>query len=282
MNRDQIILSGLLALDEFGFIAYKESDPQRGTMGTFALWSAALKNLSDQEVQAGFEWLLESWTNEYNRKPTPGDIKAFISKQTSLNYGEMWAEIMSKGHLVKSGRLNRITGQVERHQWSHQLIGKAIQQMGGLDVFLNLKTEQEATFRAQFRDIVKSINDKDANKAIVQPLIELQLAQAQSNQAGVAQIAEARERKQAKQDPMQDPAPIIEGIKAQFAKKQVMAQQASRESKKAQLEAYMAQNGIEIEPLLPADFWQDGQQELDKIDSKIESMTSILKGLKVV
>lgn len=277
MDRDQIILSGLLALDEFGYITYKEPDLSIGSMGTLALWSAALKNLSDQQIQAGFEWLLESWTNEYNRKPTPGDIKNFVAKSTSLNHGEMWAEIVANCYHARHGLPNG----KGLYQWSSPLISKAIAQMGGLDVFLHMQVDQEATTRAQFRDIVNALTEKEANKAIVRPLIELQLAEAQSQQQGVIQISEARDRKQV-QEPVKDATPIIEGIRANVFKKQIEKQQLSREAKKAQIDQYIAENGLEVQSLLSDDFWSEGQKELAEIDSKIESMASALKGLKVV
>lgn len=279
--RKQIILSGLLALDEFGYIAYKEPDESMGTLGTLALWKSALKNLSDQQIQAGFEWILESWTNEYNRKPTPGDIKNFVTKNTMVNYGEMWAEIMSCGHQVRLGYLNRKTGEPDPYRWSSPLIPKAIKQMGGLDTFLRLEKDQESTVRAQFRDIVNSLTEKEANRAIVQPLIELQLAQSQAVQKGVIQIAQARERKQA-QEPVQDAAPIIEGIKAKFAKAQIEKQQLSREQRKAQLDAYIAEHGIKVQSLIDREFWDAGDQELSELDRKIESMSQAMKGFKVV
>lgn len=281
MDREQIILSGLLALDEFGYISYKEPNEQMGVMGTLALWSIALKNLSDQQIQAGFEWILESWTNAYNRKPTPGDIKNFVTKNTGLNHGEMWAEIFEKGPRFKNPDLDRSVGAPVAPTWSSPLISKAIKQMGGLDTFLRLEKDQEPTVRAQFRDIVNSLTEKEANRAIVQPLIDLQLAQSQVVQEGVIQIAQARERKQA-QEPVQDTVPIIEGIKAKFAKAQIEKQQLSREQRKAQLDAYIAEHGIEVQSLIPGEFWKDGDQELSVLEGKIESMASALKGFKVV
>lgn len=262
--------------------AKRDQDGQMIAPGTVEGWLFALEDLNDDQFMVGIRGLMANWTDEFKRKPMPGDIRKFINAQTSLNYGEMWAEIVSCGHLVKHGQLNRRTGEIEHHQWSSPLIPKAIQQMGGLDAFLSLKTEQESTFRAQFRDIVKAINDKDANKAIVRPLIDLQLTSAQGNQEGVAQIAEARERKQAKQEPMQDPAPIIEGIKAKFSKAQIEKQQASREARKAHFDAYIAENGIEVESLVPGEFWKEGEQDLNDLNGKIESMASALKGFKVV
>lgn len=249
--------------------------------GTVEGWSFALEDLSDEHFMAGIRGIMANWTDEFKKKPMPGDVRKFITKNTGLNHGEMWAEITANGYRARHGLFNRKTGQVELYQWSNPLIPKAIAQMGGLDVFLNVKSEQEQTLRAQFRDIVNALTEKEANKAIVRPLIELQLAEAQSQQQGVIQISEARDRKQA-QEPVKDATPIIEGIRANVFKKQIEKQQLSREAKKAQIDQYIAENGLEVQSLLSDDFWSEGQKELAEIDSKIESMASALKGLKVV
>lgn len=281
MNRTQILAMGLTSLKEFGLIEVTKADPEKNVIGTLKLWEMALSDLSDSELHAGFNGLLANWTDEFKRKPMPGDLRKFVKKHTSLNHGEMWAEITANGYKARHGEFNRLTGAIERHQWSNPLIPKAMAQMGGLDVFLNIKTDQEQTLRAQFRDIVNSLNEKEANKAIVRPLIELQLAEAQGKQEGVIQIAEARDRKQA-QEPMRDASPIIEGIKAKFNKAQIEKQQLSREAKKAQLDAYIAEHGIEVQTLIDSEFWQTGQQELADLEDKIESMSQAMKGFKVV
>ena len=114
------------------------------------------------------------------------------------------------------------------------------------------------------------------------------MLEAKKQQQNIIQLqaakADLQERKavKAEAETVDNASPIIEGIKAKFAKAQIEKQQLSREQRKAQLDAYIAEHGIEVESLIPGDFWQDGQKELEDIDSKIESMASALKGLKVV
>lgn len=175
MNRQQYILMQLLTLDELGFIEFKEADPDRLRAGTLAIWTAALKGLSDSEIKSGFDWAVESWTNAYNRKLSPGDIREFLNTHTSLNHGQMFDEIMTNAYKATYGEFNRKTGQVEHYQFN-SLISAAIKQMGGLSVFLTMEEKDLGTFRAQFREIVNAINEKDAQKAIIKPVLDSRAA----------------------------------------------------------------------------------------------------------
>lgn len=175
MNRDQYILMQLLVLDELGFIEFKEPEPEKSRAGTVAIWTNALKSLSDTEVKAGFEWAVENWTTAYNRKLSPGDIREFLSKHTALNHGQMFDEIMSNAYKAAYGEFNPKTNRVERYQFN-PLVSAAIAQMGGLSVFLTMEEKDLGTFRAQFRDIVTAINEKNAQAAIIKPVLESRAA----------------------------------------------------------------------------------------------------------
>lgn len=175
MNRQEYILMQLFTLDELGFIEFKEAEPDRLRAGTLAIWTDALKSLSDSEIKSGFDWAVESWTNAYNRKLSPGDLREFLNTHTSLNHGQMFDEIMANAYKATYGEFNRKTGQVERYQFN-SLVSAAIKQMGGLSVFLTMEEKDLGTFRAQFREIVNAINEKDAQKAIIKPVLDSRAA----------------------------------------------------------------------------------------------------------
>jgi hypothetical protein len=150
--------------------------------GTVNLWTDATKDLSDAELQAGFDGLVAHWTNEYKRVPTPGDLRKFINKASTINHGAMFDEIINNAHAATVGYFDRKTGQVEKYQFS-PLVQAAIRQMGGID--------QLNTFRSQFRDIVNALNEQEQNKAIVKPILDARqaLGQAQPQARPMLQAA---------------------------------------------------------------------------------------------
>lgn len=143
--------------------------------GTVEGWSFALDELSDADFMTGIKGLMANWTDEFKRKPMPGDVLKFINKHTAINHGQMFDEIMSNAYKAMYGEFNRKTGRVEHYQFN-QLISAAIKQMGGLSVFLTMDQGSLNTFRAQFRGVVNAINEKEANKAIIKPVLDSRAA----------------------------------------------------------------------------------------------------------
>lgn len=282
IDRQQLIETSILALDEFGYLQITDPDPKMGKLGTFALWSAALKNLSDQEIAAAFDWAISNWTNAFNQKISPGDLIKFVKDSTESSYGEMWQEINSRKWDSVNGVFNREIGECVKYKFAPE-VQAVISQMGGIEVFLSMTTAQERQLFAQFRDVVANNNKRAKEANYAGPLLEAKKHQNNLIQLQAAK-SEIEQRKQAKEEKGQvsDAMPIIDGIKAQFAKKQIIAQQVSREQKKAEMEAYAKAQGIEVKSLLSDEFWKQGQQELAELDSKIESMSQAMKGLKVV
>lgn len=150
----------------------------RGSMtepGTVEGWAFALEDLSEEEFMVGIRGLMANWTDEFKRKPMPGDVLKFINKHTAINHGQMFDEIMANAYKAAYGEFNRKTGQVEHYQFN-PLISAAIKQMGGLSVFLTMEEASLNTFRAQFREVVNAINEREANKAIIKPVLDSRAA----------------------------------------------------------------------------------------------------------
>lgn len=143
--------------------------------GTVEGWAFALEDLTEDEFMVGIRGLMANWTDEYKRTPMPGDIRKYINKNTSLNHGQMFDEIMANAYKAMYGEFNRKTGRVEHYQFN-PLISAAIKQMGGLSVFLTMDESNLNTFRAQFREVVNAINEKEANKAIIKPVLDSRAA----------------------------------------------------------------------------------------------------------
>lgn len=175
MNRDQIIKIGLVSLAEMGLIELKKPAPEKSQIGTVALWSMATSDLTDAELKSGFDGLIANSTSDFNKRILPGDLRKYINKHTALNHGEMFDEIMANAYKAAYGEFNCKTGQVEHYQFN-SLVSAAIKQMGGLSVFLTMEEKDLGTFRAQFREIVNAINEKDAQKAIIKPVLDSRAA----------------------------------------------------------------------------------------------------------
>jgi len=175
MDWNQILLTGLLTLDELGFLTFTDPDPDKCKLGTEAIWRSALGDLNSQELHAAFDWAQKNWTNAYNRKISPGDLRGFLNKHTALNHGQMFDEVMANAYRAAYGEFSRKTGQVEKYQFN-PLISAAIKQMGGLSVFLTIEESELNTFRAQFRDVVNAINEKEAQKHIIKPVLDSRAA----------------------------------------------------------------------------------------------------------
>jgi len=180
MINTKSITKGLMILKttirDFEIVPAKtDSNGQMIEPGTVEGWAFALADLSEQEFMTGIRGLMANWTDEYKRKPMPGDVLKFINKHTALNHGQMFDEIMANAYSAAYGTFNGKTGQVEKYQFN-PLVSAAIKQMGGLSVFLTMEEASLNTFRAQFREVVNAINEKEANKAIIKPVLDSRAA----------------------------------------------------------------------------------------------------------
>jgi len=228
MNRDQIIKIGLVSFAEMGLIELKKPAPEKSQIGTVALWSVALGDLSDAEIQTGFNGLIANWTNEYNRKPLPGDIRKFINRNTSLNHGEMFKEIMAQAHNSTSPTVKPGTQIMEKYQFA-PLVQEAIKQMGGIDSFKHLLIENESTFRAQFRDVVNALNEKDQNKHFVKPILDARAALAESVKPQVKAI-EAPKAEPETNEPDPRVVESFAALRAKFEQRKMEAQTAKSQA----------------------------------------------------
>ncbi len=175
MKRQQILAMGLAALAEMGLIDYKRPDPQNSVIGTLKIWEMATADLSDVELKAGFDGLIVNATSDFNKRILPGDLRKYVNKGVAINHGQMFDEIMANAYRATYGEFNSKTGEVEHYQFN-PLISAAIKQMGGLSVFLTMEEANLNTFRAQFREVVNAINEREANKAIIKPVLDSRAA----------------------------------------------------------------------------------------------------------
>mgnify|MGYP000541161124 CR=1 FL=1 len=230
MNWNQILITGLLTLDELGFLTFNEPDPDNCKVGTQVIWQSALSDFTEIELKAAFEWASQNWTNKFNQKISPGDLRGFVNKNTSLNHGEMFKEIMDKCHAATSATVKPGTQIMEKYQFA-PLVQEAIKQMGGIDSFKHLLIENESTFRAQFRDVVNALNEKDQNKHFVKPILDARQALAESNKPQVKAI----EAPKAELETFEPDPRVVESfaaLRAKFEKRKMEAQTAKGQAMK--------------------------------------------------
>lgn len=222
MNRNQILGAGLASLAEMGLIDLKSPSPQQNQIGTVALWSMATRDLSDAELKAGFDGLIANSTSDFNKRVLPGDLRKYVNKHTALNHGQMFDDIMANAYKAMYGEFNGKSGVVEYYKFN-PLVTSAIKQMGGLSVFLTMEETELNTFRAQFRDIVNAINEKEAQKHIVKPVLDSRAAiEAQSKPV---MMIEAKEQEPTEpQDPRVKEA--FAAVRAKFEQRKMQEEQA--------------------------------------------------------
>lgn len=228
MNWNQILLTGLLTLNELGFLTFNDPDPDNSKAGTEAIWRAALSDFNGVELKAAFEWATQNWTNKFNQKISPGDLRLFINKNTSLNHGEMFKEIMAHAHASTSATVKPGTQIMEKYQFS-PLVSEAIKQMGGIDSFKHLQIENESIFRARFRDIVNALNEKDQNKHFVQPILDARQALAESQKKPV-QAIEAPKAEPESSEPDPRVVESFAALRAKFEQRKMEAQAAKSQA----------------------------------------------------
>lgn len=220
--------------------------------GTLEAWHMALEDLSDGQVMAGTKYLLGTLTDDFKRKPMPGDIRAFLNRADMPDPGEVWAEIEAKKWDMQSAPFVRELGRCVSPSWSSEYVAEVVRQMGGVEVFLNMRTSQEPTIRAQLKGICESVASRKAARHIPVPGL------AAPNDPKVALIAEARAKKEqreaaeaaageiADQKVRSKLAELRELMEAQKAAKDKEKMQKRREEQQAFVRAAAELQGIEL------------------------------------
>jgi hypothetical protein len=156
-------------------IVTAKTDPDTGAMiapGTLEAWTLALADLTDEQVMAGGQFVLSTLTDDYKRRPMPGDIRKAVSEAGNKGWAEAWDEIQARGHLFTPGGRRLTSRGLEAPEWSCPEIADAVRQMGGIEACL-LHTERNlSAVRAQFRDVYQDIQKRQAFrqcKALPQP-----------------------------------------------------------------------------------------------------------------
>ncbi|MEJ5201895.1 MAG: hypothetical protein WHV66_06630 [Anaerolineales bacterium] len=125
------------------------------TENTINVWELALRDLSDAEVEAGFELFISHSTSEFARVPRPGDIRAALESVTQATWYEAWDEIMRLAPLyiypLYSG------GKHITPEFSSEIVKTAMERMGGPQYFASIENKDLNTARAQFRVMYESI-----------------------------------------------------------------------------------------------------------------------------
>lgn len=127
---------------------------------TERVWMAALRDLTDAELQQAVDVFLLTFNSEFApRQPAPGDIRKCVKKANELDYGwqEAWNEIMEKAHAIKYPPM--VAGEFRKPRLSYPQTEQLMRQMGGPDFFLNLRLEDNNTAKAQFRNAWQSMTE---------------------------------------------------------------------------------------------------------------------------
>lgn len=163
------------SVTDFPMVAAKK-DPDTGVMiqpGTVEAWMLALVDLTDEQVMAGGQFVLSSMTDDFKRRPMPGDIRKALSESASKGWAEAWDEIQARGHrFLPGGRRLTSRGLEPAPQWSSPEIAAAVSQMGGVEACLLHTDRTLSAVRSQFRDVYHSVQKRTAFqqcKALPQP-----------------------------------------------------------------------------------------------------------------
>lgn len=169
------IAIGLKRLEEYGLARINPPDPEAGSPGTIANWRHDLRGLSVEAIAAGFDWITANWTDEFKRRPMPGDIRKAVAASSNKGHAEAWEEIQRDGHhhlypRMRSSILRPHDGpQFDRPQWSSPEVAALVEQMGGVEKCLMVTEAQMPTIRAQVRDIWAAIQQRSAGQAAALP-----------------------------------------------------------------------------------------------------------------
>lgn len=119
---------------------------------TERVWDMALSDVSDAALEQATGLYIRTFTSEFSKQqPAPGDLRKLIERRDENGYTwqTAWNEISSKAHAIKSPPL--IAGEYRQPQLSYPQSYQILRMMGGPDFFLNLKTSDVNTAKAQFR-----------------------------------------------------------------------------------------------------------------------------------
>lgn len=159
MDKSTVILQGLYLLAELGFLTISQPNHATGSPGTLAAWEISLDDLSAEQIRAGFGRLARTWTNAYNRRPSPGDVREQVE---AMSESDSWAQVLSECELNAHRMIYPLHGMRSDGSfgempitWSSPLAEKVFYRFGGKYEFMALKPGDRAA-TAQFRDIYNS------------------------------------------------------------------------------------------------------------------------------
>jgi hypothetical protein len=159
MDKSAVILQGLYLLAELGFLTVSQPSRVTGSPGTLAAWEISLDDLSAEQIRAGFGQLARTWTNAYNRRPAPGDVREQVE---AMSESDSWAQVLSECELNAHRMIYPLHGMRSDGSfgempvtWSSPLAEKVFHRFGGKYEFMALKPGDRAA-TAQFRDIYNS------------------------------------------------------------------------------------------------------------------------------
>lgn len=268
----QAVVMGLTRMRDYDMIVIKKPNPAEGSRGTVANWCHDLKGLTPQQVMAGFDHVIGNWSDEYKRKPMPGDIKKAVEAVGVKGWAEAWNEIQTRGHLFNQGGHTLTSQGLVKAQWSTPEIAEAVSQMGGISICLSVTERELNTTRSQFRQIWEQIQARRQSRQysalpqppravpeLIQPMLALspgsnvidinakreQMAQA-AHDAGIELVRQALEDVEARKL-AEYQAKIAEGqrqAEQAFARQQERRIRAAEQQRLAREMA--AQEGIEL------------------------------------
>ena len=126
---------------------------------TERVWSLALRDLTDQQLESAVGAWITTRTSDYGAKqPLPGDIrKLALESVDRLDWAEAFAEIMDKAYRTFSPIC--VDGEPVPVEWSSPILPKLLKRLDR-DFVLNLKIDDMGTARAQFRQMFAAEEQK--------------------------------------------------------------------------------------------------------------------------
>lgn len=152
------------SVTDFPIVGAKK-DPATGEMiapGTLEAWTLALADLTDQQVMAGGQYVLSTMTDDFKRRPMPGDIRKALAEAENKSWLEAWEEVQNRGYDILHPPFSSFQQALKSPQWSCPEIAAAIDQMGSLEFVLELNATRPAKAREQFKEIWQGVQQRKA------------------------------------------------------------------------------------------------------------------------
>lgn len=194
----------LIALIQEWYGADAKGNPRfNPTERVQAMWCKMLTDVPADALSAAFEQFAatqKTWSTQTPPPPSVGDLRDLalgVTQGETPTVADAWNEVMDK--ITRSGNWHTPT-------WSHELIERTVDGMGGWQVMCQMPVDETATWRAQFRDmfnayVARADADakllpevralRDANRALPAPSEERRLIAAPTTerQASGFQVA---------------------------------------------------------------------------------------------